>query len=528
MVNVRLGSAIGRVAVAAALIVPSFAVVAGLGAVSHSWGFPLVPGDLDGSASAQTTGLGYAFGAPPIAPAGSLGPNQSVTFVLKVKNNGVADPGGPVYLSYNSPAADSTTVPGAQCSGVTQLSRSPVLCAANSAGQISLTYTAPAQPPAQDVVLFTAGNTASNPSISAVDHYLYATNYRFTTSPIAAPGSLAANATVAVTLSADNAADQGISNDTVYLSFVPTTGGGSARITGGATLTATPTLFQTDASGHLGLTYTTPATLPSSGADRIVVQDLHSSPQITNSDSYAFAPAAPVISIGDSTIVEGDIQPGTPADFTVTIQPAQSTATTLQYITLCGSGDKGCEEDYVQVLTPATITIPAHAASAKILLRQFAYVGANTGETYAEGWFIHIMNPSAGVVGRSVGEGFLLPDLENGKTRIADLYAGGSALVPTPGSNQPMYFTVTLGAPLTTAVTFNYATSNGSALAGVDYVAASGSTTIAAGATSAVIPVTLLAKAPPSASRTFTFTISNASGGVTIFTASGTGTVLPS
>lgn len=129
--------------------------------------------------------------------------------VLKVKNNGVADPGGSVYLSFNSPASgDSTSVP-AQCSGVSQLSRTPVHCTANSAGQVSLTYKAPAQPPAQDVVLFIAGNTASNPSISAVDHYLYATNYRFASSPIAAPGSLAANANVAVTLSAENAEDQG-------------------------------------------------------------------------------------------------------------------------------------------------------------------------------------------------------------------------------------------------------------------------------------------------------------------------------
>jgi len=515
-----------RIFVVAALVVPSFAAIVGMGAAGHISG-PLVLGDLDGSASGQTTGLSYAFSAPPIAPAGALGPNQSVTFVLKVKNNGVADPGGPVYLSYNSPAAgDATTVPSGQCSGVTQLSRTPLLCAANSAGQISLTYKAPAQPPAQDVVLFTAGNTASNPSISAVDHYLYATEYRFAPSPIASPGSLVANASVAVTLSADNAADQGIPNDTVYLSFAHAPGGGSARITGGTTLTSTPTLYVTDASGQIALTYTAPATLPSSGIDSIVVQDLHSSPQITNSDSYDFASSAPVISIGDSTIVEGDVQPGTPADFTVTIQPIQATPTTVQYITLCGLGDKGCEEDYIQVLTPATITIPAHASSVKVLLRQFAYVGANAGETYAEGWFMNLMKPSVGVLGRSVGEGLLLPDLESGKTTVADLYAGGAGLVPTPGSSQPMYFTVTLGGPLNAPVTFNYATSDGTALSGRDYLAASGSATIAAGSTSAVIPVTLLANAPPSAGRTFKFTISNASGGVTIYTANGTGTVL--
>jgi hypothetical protein len=100
--------------------------------------------------------------------------------------------------------------------------------------------------------------------------------------------------------------------------------------------------------------------------------------------------------------------------------------------------------------------------------------------------------------------------------------------VPTPGSDEPMYFTVTLGAPLTSSVTFNYMTSDGSALAGRDYVATSGSTTIDAGSTSAVIPVTLLANARPSASRIVNFTISNASGGITIYTATGTGTVLSS
>ena len=276
--NVSLGRGIGRIAVAAALIVPSFAVVAAMGAASHVSG-PLVLGDLDGSASTQTTGLSYAFGAPPIAPAGSLGPNQSVNFVLKVKNNGVADPGGPVYLSYNSPAADSTTVPASQCGGTTQLSRTPVLCTANSAGQVSLTFTAPAQPPAQDVVLFTAGNAPSNPSINAVDHYLYATNYRFTSSPIAAPGSLTGNATATVTLTAQNAADQGIPNDTLYLSFVHTTGGGSAQVSGGAALTTTPTLFTTNSSGAISITYTAPASLPSSGTDSIGVQDRRTSPR---------------------------------------------------------------------------------------------------------------------------------------------------------------------------------------------------------------------------------------------------------
>jgi Calx-beta domain len=525
VVKVRSGRFVGRVS--ASLAVASIAVIVGVGGMGRSSGLPFLSADL--KVSASTTGLTYVFGAPPIAPAGSIGPGASVNFTVKVRNNGVTDPGGAVYLSYNSPASgDALTVPASQCGGTSRLSRTPVLCTANTAGQVPLTYTAPPQPPGAAVVLFTAGNAASNPSSSAVDHYVYATNYRFASSPIAASGHLTAGASVGVTLSAENAADQGIPNDTVYLSFTPTAGGGSASITGGAALNGTPTLYHTNASGLISLTYRAPATLPATGADAIVVQDLQRSPQVTNTDSYAFAATTPVISVGDTTVTEGDVKPGIPAEFTVTIQPVQATPVTVQYTTLCGIGDKGCEEDYIQVLQPASFTIPAHASSTKVILRWFSYIGGNGGENYIEGGFIHIANPSVGVLGRSVGEGVLLADVESAKTVFHYLYAGGAALVPTAGSSEPMYFTIALGAPQSSTLTFTYATTDGTALAGRDYTAASGTASIAAGTTSAVIPVTLLANSPPSASRTFTLTISNASGGITISRATATGTVLAS
>ena len=34
-------------------------------------------------------------------------------------------------------------------------------------------------------------------------------------------------------------------------------------------------------------------------------------------------------------------------------------------------------------------------------------------KNFNEGWFVKIENPSIGVIGRSVGEGVLLPDVEN-------------------------------------------------------------------------------------------------------------------
>ena len=129
------------------------------------------------------------------------------------------------------------------------------------------------------------------------------------------------------------------------------------------------------------------------------MQDLNKSPQEVNTDSYAFASGTPVVSIGDVDVYEGDQNPGTPANFTVTISPVQSTATTVQYVTLCGVGDKGCGEDFVQVFTPITVTIPANTATTTVLVRQFAYLGGKSddgvgGETYNEGWYVLISNPS--------------------------------------------------------------------------------------------------------------------------------------
>jgi hypothetical protein len=75
-------------------------------------------------------------------------------------------------------------------------------------------------------------------------------------------------------------------------------------------------------------------------------------------------------------------------------------------------------------------------------------------------------------------------------------------------------------------VTFQYATADGTAIGGIDYTPVSGIATILPGKTSAVVKVMVLPKNPQSINKTFTFTISNATGGATISGATGTGTIL--
>jgi hypothetical protein len=88
-------------------------------------------------------------------------------------------------------------------------------------------------------------------------------------------------------------------------------------------------------------------------------------------------------------------------------------------------------------------------------------------------------------------------------------------------------FTVTLTQALTAPATVDYATSNGSAIAGTDYTAGSGTLTFPAGTTSETIsiPVTVNTTAP-TGSKVFTLTLSNASSNANIVAASATGTIV--
>ena len=93
----------------------------------------------------------------------------------------------------------------------------------------------------------------------------------------------------------------------------------------------------------------------------------------------------------------------------------------------------------------------------------------------------------------------------------------------TAGNRQ---FTVTLSAAAGQDVTVNYATSNGTATAGADYTATSGSLTIAAGATTATFNVAVLADSLNEANETVTLTLSGVSSSTaTISDATGTLTI---
>jgi hypothetical protein len=70
-------------------------------------------------------------------------------------------------------------------------------------------------------------------------------------------------------------------------------------------------------------------------------------------------------------------------------------------------------------------------------------------------------------------------------------------------------FTVSLTNPREQTVTVNFATQDGSAVAGEDYVAANGTLTFASGETSHTITVTVMADTPPEPDEQFSVVLSN-------------------
>ena len=99
--------------------------------------------------------------------------------------------------------------------------------------------------------------------------------------------------------------------------------------------------------------------------------------------------------------------------------------------------------------------------------------------------------------------------------------AGGTG---TEGDDDDIDFTVTLDEAATNTVTVDYATSDGTADAGDDYTAKSGTLTFSAGTTSKTISVSIEDDIENESDETFTVTLSNASG-ADLGTSTATGTI---
>jgi len=210
-------------------------------------------------------------------------------------------------------------------------------------------------------------------------------------------------------------------------------------------------------------------------------------------------------SIGDATAAEGAT-----AVLTVTRGGDLSRTVSVDFSTQAGTALAGADF----VAQAGTLTFAPGQATATISV---PIVSDNVQEP-AESFFVVLGNPIGGTIGQATGTVSIpadppLPSISIVGGSISDLVAG------------TLNFTLTMSAARTVPVSVNFATVSGSATAGSDFGAVSGTVVFAPGQTTAVIGVPIFANAFDEAAETFSVILSGAVG-ATIGVGNATGTIL--
>ena len=204
-------------------------------------------------------------------------------------------------------------------------------------------------------------------------------------------------------------------------------------------------------------------------------------------------PVLPALSVADATVSEGNSGTHDLA-FTVTLSAAAASPVTVAYATANGTATAG--SDYAALA--GTLTFAAGETSKVIHVQ----VSGDTAVEADEALALTLSSPSGATIAHGTATGTItnddaapLPTLSIGDSSFAE----GSATAPGHG-----IFTVDLSAPSISPVTVHYATSDGTAIAGSDYVAQSGTLTFAPGETQKTIQVAAIGDATVEANEGFT------------------------
>ena len=224
-------------------------------------------------------------------------------------------------------------------------------------------------------------------------------------------------------------------------------------------------------------------------------------------------PSTPTVSVGSVSKAEGNSGTSNMA-FTVNLSKASSTPVTVQYAT--SNGTATAETDYVS--TSGTLTFAAGETSKTVNV----VVNGDATAEQNENFTLTLSNPSGATIGAGTATGTITDD--DTPPPAPTVSIGNASKSEGNSGTSNMTFTVTLSKAATSAVSVQYATSNGTATAGSDYVSGSGTLTFAAGETSKTVNIGVNGDAVNEPDETFVVTLS-APSGVTIAGATGTGTI---
>jgi hypothetical protein len=203
----------------------------------------------------------------------------------------------------------------------------------------------------------------------------------------------------------------------------------------------------------------------------------------------------PGISIADARTPQAD---GSTLNFTITLSQATALAVSVDYATVDGTAKAGV--DYVasngtlnfaagqtaQMVSVQAKANPAASGDQTLTLKLSSPVNAKLSQDAATGALTYVL-PRAAVADNSANEGDI-------------------------GGSNKLQFAVVLDKRSAQTISMEYQTSDGSAAAGRDYTAASGSLSFAPGETSKTVEVALIGNEDVQPNRALKLTLSNAHG----------------
>jgi Calx-beta domain-containing protein len=231
----------------------------------------------------------------------------------------------------------------------------------------------------------------------------------------------------------------------------------------------------------------------------------------------AFTDAGGVLALPQVSFSIDDVSVGKPSSgtatavFTVSLSSPVAQTATVAFATADGTATAGL--DYSA--TAGTLVFAAGETSRTVAVPVLADRVAGSTQTF----FVNLSSPGGAVMGKTRGVGTIL------NPNPAGLSIDDVRVVRSANSSVDAVFTVTLAPTSGSTVTVDYATADGTGVAGTDYASTSGTLSFAPGAATQPITVTALPRPLGNPPRTFLVNLANP-GGAAIAYAQGTGTIV--
>jgi hypothetical protein len=201
------------------------------------------------------------------------------------------------------------------------------------------------------------------------------------------------------------------------------------------------------------------------------------------------------------------------ATFTVTLSSASTQTVTVNYATSDGSATV-TGGDYTAAT--GTLTFAPGALTKTVPVA----IGATTVAHASRYFYMYLASPTNATIVSSSGTGTVLDDA------VTPFVSVNNPSIPSGPTSTTMNYTVSLTSPTVNTVTVHYATSDGSAIAGSQYTAVSGTLTFTPGVTTQVVPVTILPSTIKAADRYFYLNLSTPTNAVVASPNYGQGEIL--